>query len=129
MAWVFSVLSERGDEMTNEIRSYGPGKFSTIIDSYAYDASLDCVEDQCGEADCGGWYGLLTAGDETGLLSMVPHGRTTLSESQFLKSQAGCILFEDSQGFVDVTYYTDRDELLADWKVLSSEVEGMEISE
>ena len=45
----------------DEIRSYGPGKFSTILDSYVYSVSLDggCDEEEGSVDECGAWYGIM----------------------------------------------------------------------
>ena len=47
------------DTKETGIRPYGLGKFSTILDSYVYQFSLDSTDDECGDADTTGWYGLL----------------------------------------------------------------------
>lgn len=48
----------------NTIRSYGPGKFDTILDSYVYAVSLDGgTDDEAGDvSECGAWYGLMRNG-------------------------------------------------------------------
>lgn len=51
--------------MTNTetgIRSYGPGKFDTILDAYVYDVSLNGADDECGESDSFGWFGMMKNG-------------------------------------------------------------------
>ena len=50
--------------MANGIRSYGPGKFSTVLDSYVYELSLDGGPDEeAGSVDEGGWYGFMNVGE------------------------------------------------------------------
>lgn len=99
--------------MANVIRPYGPGKFSTILDSYVYSVSLDggCDEELGDALECGEWYGIMRNGrtifrDHDLLLETL-----TPEEQERLTSSAGVILREDSQGFVSVIYY-DTDESL-----------------
>lgn len=104
------------------IRSYGPGKFNTILDSYVYSVSLDGGADaEVGSVDEGRWYGLMR------------HGRTifkdhdpfleTLNEEEReqLTSCAGVILTEDSQGFVYAEYFDTMDALDAKWAEIERE--------
>lgn len=106
---------------TNEIRSYGPGKFSTILDSYVYSVSLDGgCDDECGSVDCGTWYGLMRHGntifrDHDPLLESLNE-----AERELLTSCAGAIIREDSDGFVCVTYYDTECELDEAWTVIDS---------
>ena len=110
--------------MNGTIRSYGPGKFSTILDSYVYSASLDGGCDmETGDFSTTGWYGLMR------------HGRTifrdhdpmleTLNETERekLTTCAGVILFEDSNGFVSITYYDTEEKLDAVWAQIEKENE------
>jgi hypothetical protein len=95
------------------IRPYGPGKFSTILDSYVYSVSLDggCDEEEGNVSECGEWYGIMRNGrmifrDHDPMLETL-----NTAEQEKLTSSAGVILREDSNGFVYVTYY-DTDEAL-----------------
>jgi hypothetical protein len=110
--------------VTDTIRSYGPGKFSTILDSYVYSVSLDGGCDaETGDSSTTGWYGLMR------------HGRTifrdhdpmleTLNEAERekLTTCAGVILFEDSNGFVSITYYDTEEKLDAVWAQIEKENE------
>lgn len=104
------------NDLGNGIRSYGPGKFSTILDSYVYSVSLDGnTEEEIGESDCGGWYGIMRNGstifrDHDPLLETLNE-----DEQKQLTECAGVIMREDSQGFVYVTYYDDKVRLERDW--------------
>ena len=108
----------------NTIRSYGPGKFNTIVDSYVYAVSLDDgCDDEVGESDSFGWYGLMR------------HGSTIFrdhdpmceplndAERDLLTESAGVILSEDSQGFVAVEYFDTTEELDAAWSQIVAEYE------
>jgi hypothetical protein len=74
------------------------GKFEggLIIDEYVHAASLD----GCGE----------TVGSDDGGESY-----TSVDEIAFLASQAGAIIYESSDGFVNVTYYADEESYLVAW--------------
>lgn len=103
--------------MTNEgIRTYGPGKFSTILDSYVYDVTLDGgCDEETGSTDTGYWYGLMRNGrtifrDHDPLLETLND-----AEQAQLTECAGVIVSEDSQGFVYVHYYATAKQLDADW--------------
>ena len=42
------------------IRAYGPGKFYTVLDSYAFGVTLDGgADEEESYPEGGGWYGLL----------------------------------------------------------------------
>jgi len=123
-----SKQQERQQTTDDGIRPYGPGKFNTYIDSYVYDASLDGnLDEQCGESESTGWYGLMvgtTGGVRPGLIDCVPSDVVpTDAEDTFLRAQAGAILSENSQGFVDVEYYTDHADLMKAWDAVSQEIE------
>ena len=101
--------------LTNpELRPYGPGKFDTMLDQYVYEVSLDGGGDA--SADAGTYhYELRRHGhtifrDHDPLLeSLTPDEQTYLTES------AGCIVSEDSQGFVSVEYFDAMEDLDAAW--------------
>ena len=99
------------------IRPYGPGKFSTILDSYVYSVSLDggCDEEEGSVSECGEWYGIMRNGrtifrDHDPLLETL-----TPEEQEQLTSSAGVILREDSNGFVSVDYYGTAESLETAW--------------
>ena len=48
------------------IRSYGPGKFYTLLDSFLFEVTLDGRVDEEGSyGDSGGWYGLVWLDDDS----------------------------------------------------------------
>lgn len=106
------------------IRSYGPGKFDTILDSYVYSVSLDGGCDmEAGSVQDMGWYGLMRGGS-TIFRDHDPFLETlNEDEQEILTSCAGVIISEDSQGFVGVTYYDTDDELTAAWNEVEAEYE------
>jgi len=103
-------------------RPYRTGKFSTILDSYVYDVSLDggCDEEES-NSDAGIWYGMMRNGrtvfkDHDPLLETLND-----SEREQLTSSAGVILYQDSNGFVYVGYYTTDKELESEWAKVVAE--------
>jgi len=106
-------------DSTDTIRPYGPGKFSTILDEYVYQVSIESgCDDEESDEFSGEWVG------------MMRHGRTIFrdhdpfleklnqAERDKLESCAGVILREDSNGFVYVTYYSTEAELDAAWNAI-----------
>jgi hypothetical protein len=101
----------------SNIRRYGSGKFSTILDSYVYSVSLDggCDEEAGDVSEHGEWYGIMRNGqtifrDHDPLLETL-----TADEQEKLTASSGVILREDSQGFVTVTYYDNTEPLELAW--------------
>ena len=97
--------------METGFRPYGPGKFDTMLDAAVYDASLNGLDEEMGEADGFGWYGLMRAP----LLDIREQDALTPEEEEFLVEQVGAIVSEDSQGFVTVTYYETTYDLDQAW--------------
>jgi hypothetical protein len=75
-----------------------PGKFEACDDDRLAEvlSGLDCNED-CGEADTTGWYGLILHRDH------------------------GYIVSEDSQGFFDYTRYSSKDAAQSTFDAIAAE--------
>ncbi len=119
------------DTETTGIRSYGLGKFDTILDSYVYQVSLDGGPDEeCGDSSMGaGWFGLLRDGktifrDHDPLLETL-----TEEEQETLTSCAGVIISESSDGFVDCEYFDTDTELETAWAAILADNEETEETE
>lgn len=105
------------------IRPYGPGKFDTIMDSIVYGASLDGGPDEeCGSVQELGWYGLL----HTPILNDEERHKLTAEELRLIDASAGCILSEDSNGFVNVEYFDTKAALMSEWRETCDSVGGDE---
>lgn len=93
------------------IRGYGPGKFDTIIDSYLYTASLDGLGEDCSDEN-GTWAGLMLGNlyKAVHTIALEENGTLTSEEAEFLRSHAGAVLVENSQGFVSVDWYELAEE-------------------
>lgn len=95
-----------------DIRSYGPGKFNTLIDEAVYHLAADGADEELAEVGFGSRQ-LLRGGPD--LSEAIPHAQTPLNDAEvdFLTRQIGAILTETSDGFITVDYYEDP-ELLDD---------------
>lgn len=112
-----------------DLRRYPhPGKFEggLMIDEYAYGVSLDGgADDEANFGDGNGWYGLLRHGhtifrDHDPFLEQL-----TEDEAAFVKQAAGCIIHEDNQGFVSVTWYMadEQAKMDEDWNAIVDEMD------
>jgi hypothetical protein len=110
--------------MADEIRSYGPGKFNTILDSAVWNLAQDGVDEEL--ADQGyGWRGKLTTAQDSALgdevNNNVPDPTLNPAEIEFLNLQVGAILTETTDGHVDVEYFEDAEALQLRWAEIESE--------
>jgi hypothetical protein len=113
------------------IRPYGPGKFSTILDGYVYEVSLDGGPDEeVGSVDEGGWYGFMAIGE--GFFDLVDdvassnRDELTPEEEDLIAESVAVILYERSDGIVEVDWYDSLDEADEVWADIESEFEGEE---
>ncbi len=93
------------------IRSYGPGKFNTILDSYVYDLTMDSGGG-FGDSESFGYYDSVELGKE-GLkdiakLAKEAKDKLTLEECRVIRNSYGAITEENSQGFVDVVFFKTK---------------------
>lgn len=104
----------------NQIRGYGPGKFSSMIDSYVYEDSLDRVDEEVGSATEPPflWSGKVEwDGRAEACRMQKDHPEITDAELDVIRkdAKAGVILLEDERGFVQVNYYKTKRELDKAW--------------
>lgn len=110
------------------IRSYGPGKFDDIIDSYVYALSAEgWDQDSVGDVtEVGVYLGRLHLGDEAAKriveIAAEQKDEITSEELEFIRSSYGAIYSENDQGFVSVSYYDTKEDYDADWKEAEDEV-------
>jgi len=103
-------------------------KFSSELDELLYQASLDGGPDEeVGDAQDFGWYGLmrLKPDDSDYFIDLADEGGWDDPEGAWdqLKGKAGAIIYEDSQGSVDVTYYATEDALNKAWDKILQEAD------
>lgn len=126
----------KGKEKTWNLRLYPyPGKYEGgyMIDEYVHEVCFIGCDDELGEVEGFGWYGLLRHGHTIFKDHDPELGSLTNDERDFIKSLAGVIVHEDSQGFAYFDYFEDMAELDAAWNTVKAayddgceEVEGDE---
>lgn len=119
----------------NEIRNYGPGKFHRIIDSYAYELTLDGGADrEESYEDGGGWYGfieldsnsahqILKRAQEQGARSA--KGLLTDAEMDLINESAAIIFYERTDGTVEATWFDNMADADEAWAEIEEEFEGL----
>jgi hypothetical protein len=109
------------------IRSYGPGKFDTKLDSYLYELSLDGCDDELGDAQELGWYGTLLFGpttvSEVQQVASEHHDALNVAEIEALKDSFGVLLREGSEGFVSVMFFRNKRDMDSAWQDVMEEYE------
>lgn len=110
------------------IRSYGPGKFSTLLDSYAHEMTLDGgIDEEVSIENGGGWYGLLRLDDDArdAICKIADEHKSTLTdeENDLLEDSGSVILFERSDGIVEAEWFEDDDEAEEQWADIQEEFE------
>ena len=120
--------------MAKGIRSYGPGKFSTIIDSYAFEAGTNGIDEEESYPNGGGWYGLLWLDDsarDAVIDIAIDQNRDKLTneEMKLLKSAKAIIFFERSDGIVEAEWFYNKKEAQEDWADIQKEFEEEEEDE
>jgi hypothetical protein len=100
------------------IRMYGLGKFNTVIDSELYAICLDTswLSDEC-SCEGLGWYGVIKCNSGETMNKIFAKAGIGLNKSEFelISTAIGVIIHEDTDGFIDVEYYAEPDELGEMW--------------
>jgi hypothetical protein len=114
----------------NQVRPYGPGKFDTMLDAAVYQLSLDGADEEAGDvSEVGFWSGLMYNGEIMSQeLEISKETNTTREERAYLakEGQAGVILTENDQGFVNVSYFKNKKDLKDAWEAI---VEDLSVPE
>lgn len=107
-----------------------PGKYEggLVIDEYLHRVSLNGSDEELGESEDFGWYGLFKVekGDLAQDIAEVMEEdkeKLTKEEESFLRNVVGAIICENSQGFVDVTWFTNKRTRDEAWKKLEEDYE------
>lgn len=98
------------------LRSYGPGQFDLHLDQFVYEITLHGMCDECGSVDTIGWHAVVYAPFNFGDYGI--ENDLNAEELAFLASHTGCIIRQDSNGFVDIDYYESSEELESDWQAI-----------
>ena len=103
------IVRETGDD---GIRSYGPGKFHTLIDSYAYEVALDGLDGEASYGEGNGWYGLVRLDEPTrkriGEVATENKDTLTEEEDELLDDSVAVIFFERSDGIIEADWFEDE---------------------
>lgn len=107
-------------------RSYGPGKFDTIVDGYVHAISLDGGGNECGDVETTNHFCTVRLGRE-GTRAVMEDAtregdRLTLEEAKLLRSHYGAILEENNQGFVSVRYFSTKKAFEKKWAAIEAAV-------
>jgi hypothetical protein len=102
--------------MIHDLRPYGPGRFSTVLDCLVFNVALDGCDAELGAVEENGeWFGRLNAP----LFTEETWQHTTEAERDFLRlNGAGAILSEDVNGFAYVEYFPTSSALTIAWSRL-----------
>lgn len=107
---------------TSGWRSYGPGKFDSMVDSFLWGEG----DEEVGDVEGPGYFILLTGDLVTVAEAGAAEQGEELNEDERaeLAESKGVIMSEDSQGFVSATYYDTAAEARKEWKGIEEEVGG-----
>lgn len=115
------------------IRSYGPGKFIKIIDSYVYELTLDGGADREEGSEGDGWYGFVEITpdvvDRINEIAKEEKDQLTGAEGALLDDTSVVILCEREDGIVEADWFTGFDgktKAEAAWKEIESEFEDVD---
>jgi len=115
------------------IRSYGPGKFNTIIDGYTFDVTRDGADEEASFGEGNGWYGLLkldkAARDHVHQAAHYEEDDLTEEESDLLADSAAVIFFERSDGIVEADWFDDMGKAKKAWDRIEADTEEDEDDE
>ena len=116
--------------MAKGIRSYGPGKFSTILDSYAYEMTLDggADEEASYPQEGSGWYGVVwldgDARERISEIAVENKDELTKEEEDKLDESEAVIFFERSDGIVETDWFENKKEAEEHWADILVDTEG-----
>jgi hypothetical protein len=119
-------------------RSYGPGKFYTIVDSHVYTMTNDGgADEEESYPEGGGWYGLIRfdKGTVDRLIEIAQEEGDTLTVeelNELHKTEAGgggVILFERSDGIVEADWFESEKALDKAWAHIVAEFDDMRSEE
>lgn len=113
------------------IRSYGPGKFYTVLDSYVHEFTLDGgVDEEAGSGEGNGWYGLvrLDDGSRKRIREIAAEEKDELTEEEedLLNDNVVVILFERSDGIVEADWFDKKREAEKAWAGIEEEMADIE---
>jgi hypothetical protein len=124
------IVRETGDD---GIRPYGPGKFHTLIDSFAFEVAGDGVDEEASYGEGGGWYGLvlLDAPTRKRVVEVAAENRDALTEDEqdLLDDSVAIIFFERSDGIVEADWFEDEKKAEKAWEEIEADTAEEEENE
>jgi hypothetical protein len=110
------------------IRGYGPGKFNSLLDSWAHTTALDGVDEEVSIDDGGGWYGLIRINrpfrSAVKAEAKQENEKLNAAEKELLDTSAAVIFFERSDGIVETDWYENLEEAEQAWAEIENDVNG-----
>ena len=107
----------------------GPGKFSTDLDAYAYEVTLDGgADEEESYGDGGGWYGLLRIDEDARNAVRDKCGVQLLNDEErdLLNESVAVILYERSDGLVETDWFDDAEHAAEVWSAIQAEFTNLE---
>ena len=109
------------------IRSYGPGKYDTVMDSYVYELTMDGADEELGSVDELNHFALVKLGrdglKDIARVAKEQGGHLTLEEARRVRRSYGAIVETNDQGFVNIGYYSSKAKLDKEWKKIEKAYE------
>ena len=124
-AWLGEIQAGGRGE-TEGWRSYGPGKYDSIVDQYVHALTMDgWTSEETGDVqENGTWYGLVKFNlADIEKVAREEEDELTAEEREELSTTVGAIVHEDDQGFVGVNYFDSVAKMNKAWKAVEAEVE------
>lgn len=100
------------------VREYGVGKFNLMLDKYVYELSLDWSGDMVNDGVGTSYTRLSLPTDAVYSLDELAAeagDRLTDAERDMIAGSVGVIIFENDQGFVEVSYFDNEAEFESEW--------------
>ena len=116
------------------IRSYGPGKFYTLLDSFAYEMALDGgVDEEASYGEGDGWYGLVWLDDDSldQIMGIAKGEKETLTEEEedLVDDSVAVIFFERSDGIVEADWFDEKKDAEKQWAEIEADTSSDEAEE
>jgi hypothetical protein len=127
------IVREMGED--DGIRSYGPGKFHTVIDNYAYELTLDggADEEATYPQEGSGWFGLvrIDSGTRDAIRKIAEENKDELTdeEDDLLEDSVAVLLYERSDGLVEADWFDSEKDADEAWADVLADTEGEEEEE
>lgn len=128
------VRGTQENKKTTGIRSYGPGKFIKLIDSYAFDVTLDGgADEEASYPEGSGWYGFLNLNsaskENIRVIAAEQDDELTDEEDDLLIESVAIIFFERSDGIVEADWFDSLKKAQKVWGDIEEDVNSDEEEE